>query len=53
MRSPPSALLTASTDMGGYAERATVIGSTTAPRSGTTGSSLGAGELVRQPRIVL
>ena len=48
MRSPASARLIASTDIGRLTPSgATVIGSTTAPRSGTTGSSDGSerGEL--------
>ena len=44
MRSAASALFTASTERGRLTPSgATVIGSTTEPRSGTTGSSLGSG----------
>ena len=44
IRSPASARLTASTETGRLTPSgATVIGSTTAPRSGTTGSSDGSG----------
>ena len=48
MRSPASARLTASTDIGRLTPSgATVIGSTTAPRSGTTGSSEGSAGRLR------
>ena len=44
MRSPDSALLTASTEMVRLTPSGAIVsGRTTAPRSGTTGSSLGSG----------
>ncbi len=44
IRSPAKALFTASTEIGRLTPSgATVIGKTTAPRSGTTGNSLGSG----------